>query len=76
MPTDQWDRFEASAGRSLEDLGFEDNINVYEPTETSSPGDGIEITYPDNPTATITGGTEPPPRMPTRTAAGSPAPRT
>lgn len=62
--TDQWDRFADSAGRTLDALGFEDNVAVYQPTETYTPGDGYDIAYPDAPTATIDGALDPPSSAP------------
>jgi len=53
--TDQWDRFEASAGRTLAGLGWDQNVAVYQPEETYTPGDGFDVAYPDSPTATLDG---------------------
>jgi len=58
--TDQWDRFAASAGRTLADLGFEDTVRVYQPTETYTPGEGYDVAYPEEPTATLDGALDPP----------------
>ena len=58
--TDQWDRFADSADRTLDALGYEQNVDVYQPTETYDPGDGYEITYPDTATATIDAALDPP----------------
>lgn len=58
--TDQWDRFADSAGDSLNALGYDDNVDVYQPSETYDPGDGYETTYPDAPTVTIDGAPDPP----------------
>jgi len=58
--TDQWDRFAASADRALGALGFEDTVAVFQPTETYSVGEGYALSYPDSPTTTVDGGTEPP----------------
>ena len=57
---DQWDRFGASAGRTLAGLGYDDNVDVYQPEETYTPGEGYDVHYPDVPTATLTGALEPP----------------
>jgi len=53
--TDQWDRFSSSAGRTLDALGWDQNVAVYQPTETYEPGGGFEVTYPDSPTTTLDG---------------------
>jgi len=62
--TDQWDRFAASAGRTLDALGYEQNVEVYQPTETYDPGDGYDISYPDSPTTTIDAALDPPSTSP------------
>jgi len=53
--TDQWDRFAASAGRTLDALGWDANVAVYQPTEAYTPGDGFDVSYPDSPTTTLDG---------------------
>jgi hypothetical protein len=59
--TDQWDRFAASAYRHLDALGFDGNVEIYQPTENyDNDGDGYEITYPDTPTEVVSGETQPP----------------
>jgi hypothetical protein len=62
--TDQWDRFADSAGRTLDALGFDSNVEVYQPTEEYTPGDGYETTYPDAPTTTLDGALDPPSSSP------------
>jgi hypothetical protein len=57
---DQWDRFADSAGRTLDGLGWDQNVDVFVPTETYSSGDGFEVTYPDSPTATVDGALDTP----------------
>jgi len=42
--TDQWDRFDASSPRSIDRLGFEENVVVEEPTETYDPAKGGYVT--------------------------------
>jgi hypothetical protein len=61
---DQWDRFAASATRTLDALGFTDTVEVYQPTESYVPGEGYEVTYPDDPTATLDGALDPPSSTP------------
>jgi len=58
--TDQWDRFADSAGRTLDALGYEQNVEVYQPTETYEAGEGYSIEYPDEPTTTIDAALDPP----------------
>jgi len=58
--TDQWGRFASSAGQSLDDLGFTDNVELFEPTETYTPVEGYETGYPSTPTEVVSGETEPP----------------
>lgn len=58
--TDQWDRFSARGEQSLYDLGWEDNVDLYQPTETYTAGDGYELTYPDTATQVLTGSIRPP----------------
>lgn len=50
---DQWERFSEASERHLEDLGYVQTIEVYEPTESYTPGDGYELTYPSSPTGTV-----------------------
>jgi peptidoglycan hydrolase-like amidase len=58
--TDQWDRFADSAGRTLDALGWDQNVDVYQPTESYTAGEGFEITYPNSPTTTLDGALEVP----------------
>lgn len=53
--TDQFDRFADSASRTLDALGWDSNVDVYQPTETYTPGDGFDVSYPDTPTVTLDG---------------------
>lgn len=50
---DQWERFDAGAERHLEELGFVQTLEVYEPAESYTPGDGYTLTYPSTPTDTV-----------------------
>jgi len=50
--TDQWDQFAKSASRTVDDLGYEDNVNVFFPSETYSPGD-LDRSYPNTPSMTF-----------------------
>jgi len=61
---DQWERFADSAGRTLDALGFEDTVEIYQPTETYEAGDGYSIEYPDSATATIDAALDPPSTSP------------
>ena len=61
---DQWERFAASAGRTLDALGFEATVDVYQPIETYEAGDGYTIGYPDEPTTTIDAALDPPSTSP------------
>jgi len=58
--TDQWDRFAASAGRTLDALGWDANVAVYQPTEAYTPGDGFDVSYPEEPTTTLDGALDTP----------------
>lgn len=58
--TDQWDRFADSAGRSLAALGYESNVELYQPTEPFVQGEGYDISYPSTPTETVAGEAVPP----------------
>jgi len=58
--TTQWDRFADTASRTLDALGYEDNVEVYQPAETYEAGEGYSIEYPDAPTATIDGALDTP----------------
>ena len=58
--TDQWDRFADSADRTLDALGWDQNVEVYQPTESYAAGDGFDVTYPDAPTTTLDGAVEVP----------------
>ena len=58
--TDQWDRFAAGAEQHLDALGFDNNVELYDPTESYSAGDGYDITYPETPTEVVSGETQPP----------------
>jgi len=53
--TDQFDRFARSAGRTLDALGWDQNVEVYQPSEEYVAGEGFEVTYPDSPTTTLDG---------------------
>ncbi len=57
--TSQWSRFESSAGRTNRALGAEP-IDVYEPSESYTAGDGWSVTYPSSPTTTTEGEAVPP----------------
>jgi len=50
---DRWGRFGKGAGRHLSALGWDQNLNVYEPTESYSAGEGYDISYPGSPTDTV-----------------------
>jgi len=58
--TDQWDRLAQSSRRSLATLGFEDNVDLFEPTESYTAGEGYGISYPSTPTETVSGEVQPP----------------
>lgn len=51
--TDQWDRFEAGAERHVEALGGADALDVFEPAETYTAGEGYRTSVPDTPTTTV-----------------------
>jgi len=44
----------------FDSLSFENTVEVYQPTETYTPGDGYNTEYPDSPTATIDGALDAP----------------
>jgi hypothetical protein len=58
--TDQWDRFASGAERTIDALGYQSNVAVFEPAETFTQGEGYEISYPGTPTALLDGMIEPP----------------
>lgn len=58
--TSQWDRFASSASRSLYALGWSDSVEIYQPTETFEQGEGYDVAYPNQPTATLDGALSPP----------------
>jgi hypothetical protein len=58
--TDQWDRFAAGADQTLDALGYDNNVELYEPTESYTQGEGYDISYPSTPTEVVSGETEPP----------------
>jgi len=60
--TDQWDRFAASAGRSIRRLGYEQNVELYQAVEQYEAGEGYAVDYPTIPTQTVSGMTAPPAR--------------
>jgi len=62
--TDQWTRFADSASRTLAALGYENNVDVYQPTETYVAGEGYSIEYPDDPTTSIDAALDPPSTSP------------
>jgi len=57
--TSQWSRFESSAGRTNRALGAEP-IDVYEPSESYTAGDGWSVSYPSSPTTSTSGEVVPP----------------
>jgi len=67
----QWDRFADSASRTLDALGYENNVDVYQPSETYEAGEGYSTSYPDSPTDTINGALEPPSTDPDVDAGGT-----
>lgn len=58
--TDQWDRFAGSASRTLDLLGWDANVDVYQPTEDYAAGEGFDVSYPEEPTTTLDGALEVP----------------
>ena len=58
--TDQWERFASEASRTLDALGWNESVAVYQPTESYTAGDGYEITYPEEPTARLDAALSPP----------------
>ena len=69
MP-DQWSRFNDSTSRSLDALGAQ-QVDVYEPTETYTQGDGWSVSYPDTPSSTTEGEAVPPESDPNVDAGGT-----
>jgi hypothetical protein len=59
MP-DQWDRFASGADQSVDALGYHDNIDVFQPTESFTQGEGWDVSYPSTADATLSGIAEPP----------------
>ena len=70
MP-DAWDRFDESAERHLEALGFTQSLEVYEPTETPVAGGGYERSYPDEADATVDAEIATPETLAERSRAGA-----
>jgi hypothetical protein len=68
--TDQWDRFEAGAERHVEALGGADALDVFQPTETRVAGEGITVSYPSTPNATVDADLAPPDEVADRDAGG------
>jgi len=59
--TDQWDRFAAGSTQHLQDLGFTNNVDLFQPSETySNDGDGYDVVYPGTPSETVSGEVVPP----------------
>jgi len=48
-----WERFEGGASFDIASLGYEDNVEYYEPTESYAAGEGVDVDYPSTPTGTI-----------------------
>jgi hypothetical protein len=69
--TDPWGRFSEGAGRDLRALGFEDSLDVYEPTETYTPGEGYSVTYPGSPARTVDAEIVPPEVLADRNRGGT-----
>lgn len=69
--TDQWERFADSVDRSLGALGWDANVDVYQPTETQAAGRGYDVTYPGTPTTTVTGALDTPDEQPDIDAGGT-----
>lgn len=57
---DQWERFQKRGAQSLDDLGWEDNADLYQPIESYTAGEGYSIDYPDTATQTLTASITPP----------------
>lgn len=53
--TDQWDRFAAGAGRTIDALGYDDNVALFVPTESFVQGEGFSVSYPSAPTRRVAG---------------------
>lgn len=58
--TDQWDRFASGAERTIDALGYQANVAVFQPTESFVQGEGFTISYPGSASAVIDGMVEPP----------------
>lgn len=58
--TDQWGRFADSVDRTFDALAWDQNVEVYQPTESYAAGDGFDVTYPDAATTTLDGALEVP----------------
>jgi hypothetical protein len=58
---DQWGRFkEQQRGRVQDALGFDQTLEVFEPTESYSQSEGYDVSYPDTATATVDAEVVPP----------------
>lgn len=69
---DTWERFEASASRDLQGLGFQtSNLEVYEPDIAHTAGHGYDVTYPGTADHTILAGIEPPSSVSDRDEGGT-----
>lgn len=68
--TDQWDCFEAGAGRHVRALGGTDALDVFQPTETRTAGAGITVSYPSTPDTTVDADLAPPDEVASRDAGG------
>jgi len=53
--TDQWDRFAAGASRTIDALGYDDNVALFVPDETFIQGEGFSVSYPSAPTRRVAG---------------------
>jgi len=69
--TDQFDRFADSASRTLDALGWDATVEVYQPTESYVAGEGFSVEYPDAPTATLDGALDVPSDSPNIDAGGT-----
>ena len=58
--TDQWERFSDSTDRMLDSLGWDTNVEVYQPGEAYTPGEGYDVSYPSEPTKTLSAAVEVP----------------
>lgn len=70
--TDQWGRFkESNRGRVMAHLGYENNLEVYEPTESYQTDGGFDVSYPGSPDDTIDAEIVPPDEVADRDAGGT-----